>query len=128
MKHHKKHHTNINPFRTDKERHGDRNFDDWYYQDRFAHHSERDKFDDRYHYRDQGSYDRSPKADSHDRYYINSHAIDGHYDRDRDRDRYYKRDNQDRGRYFADHSQEETVGYHSEHQVNSKYERELRHV
>ena len=128
MKHHKKHCTNINPFRTDKERHGDRNFDDWYYQDRFAHHSERDKFDDIYHYRDQGSSDRSPKANSHDRYYRNSHAIDRHYDRDRDRDKYYKRDNQDRGRYFAGHSHEETAGYHSTHQINSKFERKIRHI
>ena len=127
-KHHKKqkHHTNSNPNRTDdKERHGDRNFDDWYYQDRIAYHSERDKFDDRYCCRDQGSYDRSPKADSYDRY---SHAIDRHYDRYRDRDRYYGRDIYDRGRHFADHSHDETVGYHSEHQVNSKYKRELRHV
>ena len=120
-KHHKKqkHHTNSNPNRTDdKERHGNRNFDDWYYQDRIAYHSERDKFDDRYHYRDQGSYDRSPKADSYDRYY-------GRY---RDRDRYYGRDIYDRGGHFADHSHDETVGYHSERQVNSKYKRELRHV
>ena len=95
------------------------------YQDRIAYHSERDKFDDRYHYRDQGSYDRSPKADSYDRY---SPAIDRHYDRYRDRDRYYGRDIYDRGRHFADHSHDETVGYHSEHQVNSKYKRELRHV
>ena len=102
----------------DKERHGDRNFDDCYYQDRIVYHSERDKFDDRYHYRDQGSYDRSQKADSYDRY----------YDRYRDRDRYYGRDIYDRGRHFADHSHDETVGYHSEHQVNSKYKRELRHV
>ena len=28
----------------------------------------------------------------------------------------------------ADHSHDETVGYHSEHQVNSKYKRELRHL
>ena len=84
------------------------------------YHSERDKFDDRYHYRDQGSYDRSPKADSYDRY---SHAIDRHYDRYRERDRYYGRDIYDRGRHFADHSHDETVGYHSEHQVNSKYKR-----
>ena len=120
-KHHKKqtHHTNSNPNRTDdKERHGDRNFDDWCYQDRIAYHSERDKFDDRYHYRDQGSYDRSPKADSYDRY----------YDRYRDRDGYYGRDVYDRGQHFADHSLDETVGYHSEHQVNSKCKRELRHV
>ena len=102
-KHHKKqkHHTKSNPFRTNnKERH--RNFDDWYYQDRITYHSERyhserDKFDDRYHYRDQGSYDRSPKVDSYDRYYRDNHAIDRHYDRDRDRYRYYKRDNHDRG-------------------------------
>ena len=121
-----KHHTNSNSHRTDnKERHGDRNFDDWYYQDRTAYHSERDKFDDRYHYRDQGSYDRSPKADSYDRY---SHAIDRHYDTYRDRDRYYGRDIYDRGRHFADQSHDETVAYHSEHQVNSKYKRELRHV
>ena len=102
-KHHKKqkHHTNSNPHRTDdKERHGNRNFD-------------------------QGSYDRSPKTDSYDRY---SHAIDRHYDRYRDRDRYYGRDIYDRGRHFADHSHDETVGYHSEHQVNSKYKRDLRHV
>ena len=33
-----------------------------------------------------------------------------------------------RGRHLADHSHDETVGYHSEHQVNSKYKRELRHV
>ena len=59
-----------------------KNFNDWYYQDRIAYHSERDKFDDRYHYRDQGSYDRSPKADSYDRY----------YDRYRERDRYYGRE------------------------------------
>ena len=101
-KHHKKQkrHTNSNLHRTDdKERHGDRNFDDWYYQDRIAYHSERDKF-----------------------------AIDRHYDRYRDRDRYYGRDIYDRGRHFADHSHDETVGYHSEHQVNSKYKRELRHV
>ena len=120
-KHHKKqkHHTNSNPNRTDdKERHGDRNFDDWYYQDRIAYHSERDKFDDRYHYRDQGSYDRSPKADSYDRY----------YDRYRDRDRYYGRDIYDGGGHFADHSHDETAGYRSEHQVNSKYKRELKHV
>ena len=120
-KHHKKqkHHTNSSPNRTDdKERHGDRNFDDWYYQDRIAYHSDRDKFDDRHHYRDQGSYDRSPKADSYDRY----------YDRYRGRDRYYGRDIYDRGRHLADHSNDETVGYHSEHQVNSKYKRELRHV
>ena len=121
-----KHHTNSNPNRTDdKERHCDRNFDDWYYQDRIAYHLERDKFNDRYHYRDQGSYDRSPKADSYDRY---SHAIDRHYDRYRDRDRYYGRDIYDRGRHFADHSHNETVGYHSEHEVNSKYNRELRYV
>ena len=123
-KHHKKqkHHTNSSPHRTDdKERHGDRNFDDWYYQDRIAYHSERDKFDDRYHYRDQGSYDRSPKVDSYERY---SHAIDRHYDRYR----YYGRNIYDRGRHFADHSHDETVGYHSEHQINSKYERKLRHV
>ena len=37
-------------------------------------------------------------------------------------------DNHDRGKYFADHSHDETIGYHSEHQVNSKYKRELRHV
>ena len=101
-KHHKKqkHHTNSNLHRTDdKERHGDRNFDDWYYQDRIAYHSERDKF-----------------------------AIDRHYDRYRDKDRYYGRDIYDRGRHFADHSHDETVGYHSEHQVNSKYQRELRHI
>ena len=68
-KHHKKqkHHTNSNAHKTDdKERHGDRNFDDWYYQDRIAYHSERDKFDDRYHYRDQCSCNRSPKADSYE--------------------------------------------------------------
>ena len=127
-KHHKKqtHHTNSNLHRTDdKERHGERNFDDWYYQDRIAYHSKRDKFNDRYQYRDQGSYDRSPKVDSYDRY---SHAIDSHYDRYRDRDRYYGKDIYDRGRHLADHSHDETVGYHSEHQVNSKYKRELRHV
>ena len=28
----------------------------------------------------------------------------------------------------ADHSHGETVGYHSEHQINSKYERKIRHV
>ena len=61
-----------------------------------------------------------PKADSDDRY---SHAIDRHYDRYRDRDRYYGRDIYNRGRHFADHSHDETVGYHSEHQVNSKYKR-----
>ena len=83
-KHHKeqKHHTNSNPYRTNnKERHSDRNFDDWYYQDRIAYHSERDKFDERYHYRNQGSYDRLPKEDSYDRYCRNSHAIDRHYER-----------------------------------------------
>ena len=36
--------------------------------------------------------------------------------------------NQDRGNHFADHSHEKTVGYHSECQVNSNYEREIRHV
>ena len=92
-------------------------------QDRIAYHSERDKFDDGYHYRDQDSYDRAPKADSHDRYYRDRYAIVRHYDRDRDRDGYYKRDNHDRGKYFADHSHDETVGYHSEHQINSKHER-----
>ena len=126
-KHHKnqKHHTNGNPHRTDdKEGHGDRNFDDWYYQDRIAYYA----YDDGYHYRDQDSYDRAPKADSHDRYYRDRYAIDRHYDRDKDRDGYYERDNHDRGKYFADHSHDETVGYHSELQINSKYERKIRHV
>ena len=130
-KHHKeqKHHTNSNPYRTNnKERHSDRNFDDWYCQDRIAYHSERDKFDDGYHYRDQDSSDRAPKPDSHNVYYRDRYAIDRHYDRDRDRDGYYERDNHDRGKYFADHSHDETVGYHSEHQINSKYERKIRHV
>ena len=104
-----------------------RNFDDWYCQDRIAYHSERDKFVYGYHYRDQDSYDRAPKADSHDRYYTDRYAIDRHYNRDRDRDGYYERDNHDRGKYFADHSHDETVGYHSEHQINSKYERKIRH-
>ena len=120
-KHHKKqmHHTNSNLHRTDdKERHSDRNFDEWYCQERIAYHSERDKFDDGYHYRDQDKYDR----------YRDRYAIDRHYDSYRDRDRYYGRDIYDRGRHFADHSHDETVGYHSEHQINSKYERELRHV
>ena len=123
-KHHKeqKHHTNSNPYRTN------RNFDDWYCQDRIAYHSERDKLDDGYHYRDQDNYDRAPKADSHDRYYRDRYAIDRHCDRDRDRDGYYKRDNHDRGKYFAGHSHDETVGYHSEHLSNSKYEREIRHI
>ena len=123
-KHHKeqKHHINSNPYRTNnKERHSNS-------QDRIAYHSERDTFDDGYHYRDQDSYDRAPKADSHDRYYRDRYAIDRYYDRDRDRDGYYERDNHDRGKYFADHSHDETVGYHSEHQINSKYERKIRHV
>ena len=130
-KHHKKqkHHRNSNPFRIDnKERHSDRNFEDRYYRDRIAYHWERNKFDDGYHYRDQGSYDRSPKADSHNRYYRDNHAIDRHYDRDRGRDRYYERDNQDRGRHFPDHFYKETIGYHSEHKINLKYKREIRHI
>ena len=64
-KHHKeqKHHTNSNPCGTNnKERHSNRNFDDWYCQDRIAYHSERDKFDNGYYYRDQDNYDRAPKA------------------------------------------------------------------
>ena len=56
-------------------RDSNKNFDDWYYQDRIAYPSERDKFDDRYHYRDQGSYDGSPKVDSYDRYCRDSHTI-----------------------------------------------------
>ena len=59
---------------------------------------------------------------------ISMTGIDRHYDRYRDRDRYYGRDVYDRGRHFDDHSHDEAVGYHSEHQVNSKYKRELRHV
>ena len=82
-KHHKeqKHHTNSNPYRTNnKERHSNRNFDNWYCQDRIAYHSERDKFDNGYHYRDQDGYDRALKADSHDRYYRDRYAIDRHYE------------------------------------------------
>ena len=45
-----------------------------------------------------------------------------------DTDRYDKRDNHVRRRYFADHSHDEMVGYHSEHQINSKYERKIRQV
>ena len=130
-KHHKeqKHHTNSSPCRiNNKERHSNNNFDDWYCQDRIAYHSKRDKFEDGYHYRDQDNYDRAPKADSHDRYYRDRYAIDRHYDRDKDRDGYYERDNHDRGKYFANHSHDEMVCYHSEHQINSKYERKIRHV
>ena len=124
-KHYKeqKHHTNSNPYRTNNtERHINRNFDDWYCQDRIVYHSERDKFDDGYHYRDQDSYDRAPKADSHDRYYSDRYAIDRHYDRDRDRDGYYKRDNHDRGKLsvpsqhpdFIKHidSNQQMINYH----------------
>ena len=158
-KHHKKqkHHTNSNLHRTDdKERHGDRNFDDWYYQDRIAYHSERDKFAiDRHQGRIQdlirgGAPDRDrPKTAILGPQFCRILVLGPHfwwsgggpgprgppldpplrhYDRYRDRDRYYGRDIYDRGRHFADHSHDETVGYHSEHQVNSKYKRELRHV